>query len=144
MIGGPPAKPAAAPPLPRRQDRSVLLVDDEPDIVAALTAGIQDRLPTVVVHGATSGPQALEVLRRQPVDLIVTDYKMPGMDGLAFLHEARRLRPGTPAIMISAFPSTDLAQRASRDYGVKMFISKPFDLDYFVDLMRTVLASSRT
>ena len=54
-----------------------------------------------------------------------------------------RLRPGIPSIMISAFPDPALVVQATRDFGVRLFIAKPFDLDYFAEVLRGILFDSR-
>ncbi|MES2153657.1 MAG: response regulator [bacterium] len=125
--------------LPKTRRARVLVVDDEPDVVDSIKRALGQALPSVEVATATSGMQGLDILRRQAIDLIVTDFKMPRMNGLEFLDEAARVRPGTPSIMISAFPDPALVVQATRDFGVRLFIAKPFDLDYFAETLRGIL-----
>ena len=130
-------------PLPEGDRATVLVVDDEADILEAIEAGIRGSLPQVQVLTARSGAEALAILAHKRVNLIITDYKMPGMNGLEFLAAAQGVARGTPSIMISAFPDPKLVNLAVHDYGVRMFIAKPFDLDYFVDMLRTHLFPPR-
>ncbi|MHB8632902.1 MAG: response regulator [Thermoplasmatota archaeon] len=117
----------------------ILIVDDEPDMLEALRLALAAALPEVEVHTARSGAAGLALLARQPVELIVTDFKMPVMNGLEFLDAARRVAPRTPRIMMSAYPDPALVEQAVRDLGVSLFIGKPFDLDYFVATIRGLL-----
>ncbi|MCA1819903.1 MAG: response regulator [Halobacteriales archaeon] len=125
--------------IPRTRRPSMLLVDDEEDILSALRMCMARMLPGVDLETATSGAQALEILRRRPVDLIVTDFRMPGMNGLEFLREATKLAPATPRIMISAYPTPDLVAQAGGEYGIRLFIAKPFDMDYFAEILDGIL-----
>jgi DNA-binding NtrC family response regulator len=81
--------------------RKVLVVDDEPDIVGSLRVFLRYALQDVEVRTATSAAQALEVLHHEPVDLVVADYRMPGMDGLQLLEAVGRLAPGVPRIIFT-------------------------------------------
>ncbi len=133
--------PGRLPPmaLPKGQHAAVILVDDEPDVLESIRLALAATLPTVDVVTCTSGPQALDILRTRRFDLIITDFKMPRMNGLEFLDAARRLSPKTPSIMISAFPDPALVVQATRDCGVRLFIAKPFDLGYFAETLRGIL-----
>ena len=136
-----PPQADALPPiaLPKSRRATMLLVDDEADVLESIKRALENVLPTVEVQTASSGRQGLDILRRVRVNLIVTDFKMPGMNGLEFLYEAKRIAPGTPSIMISAFPDPALVLQATRDFGVRLFIAKPFDLDYFAETLRGIL-----
>jgi CheY-like chemotaxis protein len=125
--------------MPDPRAATVLIVDDERDILTSLEFLIKSEVPDVRVLAAASGPEALKVLRREHVDLIVSDYRMPGMDGFQFLEEARNLAPGIPSVMMTAYPDPNLAARAVSELGVGLFIAKPFDLDYFVGVVRSLV-----
>src|SRR5687767_4961288 len=83
----------------RRQ--TILLVDDEADILESLKFVLESFLPDVDVRTADSGHRALESLAEKPVDLIVSDYRMPEMNGLEFLGKARTIHPNVPRILIT-------------------------------------------
>lgn len=119
--------------------RTVLLVDDEEDILVSLEALFRRDVPGCRVLTAISGDIALELLKREPVHLIITDYRMPGMNGLEFLAQAKKLAPGVPSIMITAFPDPELAARAVNEFGVGLFIAKPFDLTYLLEVVRSLI-----
>jgi adenylate cyclase len=123
--------------------QTILLVDDEVDILDSLRPVLEEAIEGVVVHTAESGAQALDILRAQRVDLILSDYKMPGMNGLDFLDQASRVQPGTPRILITAFPDVDIAIRAINEAGIEHFITKPFDTDKVIEQVRAALFKRR-
>lgn len=90
--------------MPSRQERRchILLVDDEPEVLAVLAAGLRDRGHVVVT--AVGALEAVGALSADPrVDVLVTDLSMPGMDGVKLIEEARRQRPGLPAVLVTGF-----------------------------------------
>lgn len=106
---------------------ALLLVDDEDDILESLSELFALRLPGLTVLTARSGEEALSVLRRERVDVIVSDYRMPGMDGIEFLRRARGLAPGVPRMLITAYGNRELAARAEGEAGVRITLPKPID-----------------
>ncbi|MGQ0535917.1 MAG: response regulator [Methanobacteriota archaeon] len=131
-------------PLPtERRPQTVLLVDDERDILESLGAVLEHGLKDTVVMTAESGAGALEILARHPVDLIVTDYKMPGMNGIEFLAKARVAAPGVPRILVTAYPDLDLAIRAINDEKIENFLTKPFRVEQALEVIQAVLSERR-
>jgi DNA-binding NtrC family response regulator len=126
---------------PRAQ--TILIVDDEIDILESLKQLFEVSLKGVKVAIAESGAAALAILNSQPIDLIVTDYKMPGMNGLEFLGEARKLVPKVPRILVTAFPDLELAIRAVNDAKIENFFTKPVEPTKVIDIVRNVLAERR-
>src|SRR6267143_1271912 len=109
----------------------VLIVDDDPALLQALPETLRLRMNGVTVDTADSAVAALERITAQDYDAIVTDVKMPGMDGLALLAEILARRPDTPTLMITGHGEYDLALRCLRG-GAYDFIRKPVDRDHFV------------
>ena len=66
----------------------------------------------------------MEVLRSEHVDLVISDYKMPGMDGIEFLVKANELKPDLPRVMFTAYADAELARRAVAEAFVREFIPK--------------------
>jgi two-component system response regulator PilR (NtrC family) len=105
---------------------NLLVVDDE--------QGMRQLLSLVFgrgghkVRAAENGRRALELLREQPADLIVSDVKMPDMGGIELLRGARQLLPDVGVIMMTAFASVETAREAFK-LGADDFIQKPFDVD---------------
>lgn len=101
----------------------ILVVDDDQGTINALSAGLSSFGHQVVV--AENGPQALEALKGEPLDLIVSDLKMPGMSGLDLIRSAKELRPGFPCILMTAFGNSEVRQ-AAQSLGLCGYIEKPF------------------
>src|SRR5205823_4957543 len=109
----------------------VLVVDDDPALLQALPAALRIRMAAVTVDTADSAAAALDRIAAIDYDAIVTDIKMPGMDGLALLAEIRTRWPDTPILMITGHGEYDLSVRALRS-GAQDFFPKPIDRDQFV------------
>ena len=111
-------------PKPRR----ILLVDDEINQVSILRAGLA-RLPDCEIAIATSGRQALELFAQKPFDLMITDYRMPEMDGLALAALVRDQYPTTHIIMLTAFGSEALRETADAS-PAQLVLEKPVDIKH--------------
>src|SRR3989454_11052188 len=109
----------------------VLIVDDDPALLQALPEALRIRMSDVTVDTADSAAAALDQIAARDYDAIVTDIKMPGMDGLALMAEIRRRRPDTPILMITGHGEDVLAIQALRG-GAHDFIQKPIDRDHIV------------
>src|SRR5438132_1387917 len=118
----------------------VLLVDDDRALLQALPETLRLRMSGLTVDTADSAATALDRIAARDYDAIVTDIKMPGMDGLALLAEIQGRRPDTPILMITGHGEHALAIQALRG-GAYDFIQKPIDRDDFVAaLHRAILA----
>src|SRR5216117_813506 len=84
----------------------VLIVDDDPALLQALPEALQMRMTGLTVDTAQSGAVALDQITARDYETIVTDIKIPGMDGLELLAEIRTHRPDTPTLMITGTAST--------------------------------------
>ena len=105
--------------------QTVLIVDDEPRLRKALARSLdQEQFRTLV---AVCAEQALELLARRKIDLVITDLVMPGMDGLALTRRIRRSVADTKIIIITAYGTSESKQEAEA-LGVSAYLAKPFDL----------------
>ncbi|MGH2932722.1 MAG: ATP-binding protein [Gaiellaceae bacterium] len=109
----------------------ILIVDDDTALLEALPDAIALRMDGITIDTCETAPGALDKIRQTDYDVIVTDIKLPGMDGLELLDEIKLLRPGTPTVLITGHGERDLAVRALRG-GAYDFVQKPIDRDYFV------------
>ncbi len=109
----------------------ILIVDDDPALLEALPENIRNRMGDIEVDTADSGCRALTLIAEVDYDAIVTDIKMPELDGLSLLEKARQLRPDTPTLLITGHGERDLTVRALRG-GAYDFIEKPIERDHFI------------
>ncbi|MHB1261431.1 MAG: response regulator [Thermoplasmatota archaeon] len=103
----------------------VLLVDDDQDFLKDLRDLLISGIPGVKVHMVDSGRAALHTLRDNPIDLVIADHQMPGMDGLQFLEAAHEQAPDVPRIMLTGYPAFETALEAVNHARVDDFIAKP-------------------
>jgi two-component system response regulator PilR (NtrC family) len=116
----------AVPPTIDRRPPRILVVDDERSMRELLAIVLRREGYDVLL--AENGRAAVETLEREPVDLLISDIKMPDMSGVDVLRAAKRVDQDIPGIMITAFASTDTAVEAMR-LGACDYLSKPFDVD---------------
>lgn len=128
-----PSKPAA--------NGSILVVDDEADILDSIRQLIQVYLPGVKVRTAPSGTAALQLVQEQPPTIIMTDYKMPGMDGLELLRRSQQHAPQAWRILFTAFPKLEIALQAINDVQVDKFLVKPIEPDSLVSVLQSYLTT---
>jgi len=116
----------------------ILLVDDDVTLLQALPQALCLRIDGVGVDTCDSAPEALNQIQEHDYDAIVSDIKMPGMDGLTLLAQIQELRPETPTLLITGHGEHDLAIQALRG-GAYDFIQKPIDRDYVVAALRRAI-----
>ncbi|MEF3168542.1 MAG: sigma-54 dependent transcriptional regulator [Deltaproteobacteria bacterium] len=104
----------------------ILIVDDDRSLREFLEIFLAKDGYKVV--SATDGRQALEILASERISLVLSDIRMPGMDGVSLLKEIKREKPSLPVILITAFASLDTAVAAMRE-GAWDYITKPFRID---------------
>ncbi len=122
--------------------RRILIVDDE-ETVARTLQNILKKLPYCETAVATSGEQALRLFEAQPFDLLITDYKMPGMDGMSLAARIRQLYPRTAVIMITAYSNEELREQAAR-VAIQGILDKPVELVKIRNAALEVLDGSET
>ena len=104
---------------------AVLLVDDEESILNSLRRLLRGQPYEVVL--ATSGAQALEIMATRPIDLVMSDARMPGMDGATLLAEVHRLYPATSRILRTGYADLTTIIKAINDGQIHRYISKPWN-----------------
>lgn len=114
----------------------VLIVDDEPSIVSGIGQILKRH--GIESVGAENGERALALLRENPqLGMVLTDARMPGMDGYELVEHVRQAHPNLPVAMMTAFATPDLAVRAIRA-GAEEYLSKPFDPEELVHLIKKI------
>lgn len=114
----------------------VLIVDDQPGMVETLSDILKDRGCTVTL--ASDGYQALKQVGQHPVDLVLMDVVMPGMNGLDTYRAIKHLRPQTPVVMMTGHKMDHLVKEALQE-GILAVLQKPVDPAAIVGIVLTVL-----
>jgi DNA-binding NtrC family response regulator len=114
------------------QRGSILIVDDEIGPREALRMILKS---AYTVHTASNGNEALECIRKEKIDVVTLDLKMPGLSGLDVLREIRKLKEGIQVIVITGMGMVPSA-REVLNYGAWDFISKPFDVADIMAIVR--------
>ncbi|WP_321492809.1 response regulator [uncultured Desulfobacter sp.] len=104
---------------------SIFILDDEPIVCKRLKASL-DRKGYEVITSCDS-TKALEIVRQTPFDIVITDLKMEGIDGMQFFTEVKKLHPDTQVIVITGFATLETAKESFKR-GVFDFLAKPFKL----------------
>jgi two-component system response regulator AtoC len=119
---------------------TILAVDDDVAMCSVLDDGLSRR--GIVVRTCTAAVQALELMRNEEFDVLLTDLLMPGVGGIDLCREALAIRPGLPVVVITAFGSLESAVSAMRA-GAYDFITKPFELDVLAMALRRAAQYTR-
>lgn len=110
--------------------RKVLVVDDDPVVGTSFHRVLSNKGYAVIT--AHDAAEALEQMRREEVDLVVTDIKMPGMDGLQLAETVKARRPWTPVVIITGY-GTEADEERAMAAGVSAFIHKPLSPEMIAD-----------
>ncbi|GFM32630.1 sigma-54-dependent transcriptional regulator [Desulfovibrio subterraneus] len=120
------------------ESMTVLLVDDEPDFLSVVARRLERR--EMKVHSVGSGEEALALLETHPVDAVVLDVKMPGMDGIETLKRIKAAHPEVEVIMLTGHADLEVAI-SGMALGAFDYLLKPADID---ELMFKLRDASRT
>jgi len=106
----------------------ILLVDDEEMVLTSIRSFLAIETDYQVL-AYTSPRQALAELDHQPIDLVISDYLMPEMDGIAFLAKVKERYPQAPRILLTGYADKENAIKAINDVGLYQYIEKPWNND---------------
>lgn len=115
--------------------KNVLIVDDEKSFLLSLSGGLKSYSDKFNVLIAFNGKEAVKILDSIKIDLVVTDLKMPEMDGFQLLAYLTRHFPDIPTIVITAFGTPDMEEKLLT-IGAAQYLEKPLDLDILADSIR--------
>ena len=121
------------------EQKSILIVDDENDILSSMQILLEGEGYFVLT--AFSGEDALEKIGHHHIDLVITDVRMPGMDGFKLIEEIKKRTPDTKIMVMTGHANVIDAKALSFRLGASDFLSKPFeDILVFVQRIRTILS----
>jgi CheY-like chemotaxis protein/predicted regulator of Ras-like GTPase activity (Roadblock/LC7/MglB family) len=120
-------------------DKRVLIVDDEEKVVFFLRESLEELGHDFSIGTANSGEEALNKIEGHPYDLVISDLRMPGLDGLQLLERVKEKYPNTRFILMTAYGSDEVEARA-HDLEVYDYITKPFHVSDLLAVARHALA----
>jgi DNA-binding NtrC family response regulator len=107
------------------KEKNILVVDDEDSVRDSLTSVLERE--GYIVHQAGGGEEGLQILKSQPIHLVISDHNMPGMTGIEFLKLVRERTPNVVRIMLTGDPDPQTIIRSINEGEVYRFIKKPWD-----------------
>ena len=119
----------------------VLCVDDEPHVLRALQWLLQKDFE---IHTAASAQEALRLVGRHDFDVVVSDQRMPGVTGVEFLREVRKIAPRAMRILLTGYSDLDAMVRSVNESEVFRFITKPWDIRELPKLISEAAEIART
>ncbi|MEK7728937.1 MAG: response regulator [candidate division KSB1 bacterium] len=119
--------------------KSILIVDDEEDLTWSISKTLAKHDKDFEVLCAHDGDEAMAVLARRAVDVVISDIRMPGRDGLQVLHEINARYPRTKVIIMTAYGSHDTRKQIAAR-GSALYLEKPFEIRSLRQLIYEALA----
>src|SRR5437868_419093 len=119
---------------------TILLIEDDAGIVVTLRRLLGEEGHRVEIE--TRGDTGLERARTNPFDVVITDMKLPGLNGLEVVRQLHSARPRLPIILITAHGTTETAIEATKS-GAYDYLLKPFEMTELLELVDTAVTSSR-
>ena len=107
---------------------TILLVDDEEMVLTSINSFLSLETDYTVVT-FISANKALQYIKSNSVDLVISDYVMPEMDGITFLAQVREIKPEIPRIILTGYADKENAIKAINEVGLFQYIEKPWDND---------------
>ena len=122
-------------------EKWILIVDDEESILTVMLGSLNKLDQEYHVITVTNGQDALEQIKQRPFDLVITDYRMTGMNGLQLLEQIRLVHPDTRVILMTAYADATVEAEASR-LNVYRYLTKPLDIDSFLKIVKDAVGTS--
>ena len=119
----------------------LLLIEDESGVQSYFQAVVSRMGHELLV--ASDGTSGIALVENEPVDVIMSDLNMPGEpNGMALIRRIRELRPDTPVVVISGYPTKERLDEC-KALGVDDFLTKPFEMTFFSSVITDLLANKR-
>ena len=116
----------------QQKKHSILIVDDEPEILQSLLGLLRREFQ---LFTATSGEEALAILKEHPIHVIMTDQRMPGMTGVELMQRVRAEYPESIRIVFTGYADIKAVVEAINTGGLYRYITKPWDPDNLIELL---------
>ena len=123
-------------------NETIVLVDDEEMVLTSLSSFLMLETEYIVKTFLSPG-EALGFIEGNRVDMVISDYLMPEMDGISFLAKVREIKPQIPRIMLTGYADQENAIKAINDIGLFQYIEKPWDNDQLQIIIRNGLEKHR-
>jgi DNA-binding NtrC family response regulator len=124
------------------KNQTIVIVDDEEMVLTSLSSFLS--LETeYTIKTFISGKEALEFIKKNNVDLVVSDYLMPQMDGISFLIKVREIKPEVPRIILTGYADKENAIKAINEVGLFQYIEKPWDNEDILIIFRNGLEKKK-
>ena len=120
------------------ENQTIIIVDDEEMVLTSLSSFLELETQYNVIT-FTSAIKALEYVKANKADLVISDYLMPEMDGITFLSKVKEVIPEVPRIVLTGYADKENAIKAINDVGLFQYIEKPWDNEDILILLRNGL-----
>ncbi len=117
------------------EDVTIVIVDDEEMVLSSIRAFLSLQTDYNVVT-YESARDALEFIRENEIDVVISDYLMPEMDGISFLGKVRDLQPEVPRVILTGYADKENAIKAINEVGLFQYIEKPWENDDLLLILR--------
>ena len=117
---------------------SILIVDDE-DMVLSSLRGVFTLQTDYDIHEANTPKKAIEQLERIRIDVVISDFLMPEMNGIELLKEVKKLQPETVRLLLTGYADKENAIKAINEVGLYHYLEKPWDNDALLNIVRNAL-----
>lgn len=121
------------------EEKNIIVIVDDEDMVLTSLKSFLSLETSYIVKTFTSAVEALEYIKDQEIQLVISDYLMPEMDGISFLAKVREIRPEVPRIILTGYADKENAIKAINDVGLFQYIEKPWDNDDLLIILRNGL-----
>lgn len=124
------------------KSETIVIVDDEEMVLTSISSFLA--LETDYhVESFLSAKEALDFIKNNDIDLVVSDYLMPEMDGISFLIEVREIKPEVPRIILTGYADKENAIKAINQVGLFQYIEKPWDNEDILIIFRNGLEKQK-
>ncbi len=129
--------------MPGTEDKVTVVIVDDEDMVLTSLSSLLSLETEYDVKSYTSPKEALSYVSEHDVDIVLSDYLMPEMDGISFLAQVREVRPEVPRIILTGYADKENAIKAINEVGLFQYIEKPWDNDDLLIILRNGIERKR-